>query len=252
MGNRLLARLGLGPALFIFVALWAVVALVCLTGTLIRAQQIEKKVAFITHDVSEIDKDTTSVELVMETRKIAKEILVAAQPLPGQLDQIAGSAGRIDESASGIVGSVASIDSTVGSIGQRATSINGTAHSINEKATSIDGKAKSINGAVDTIGGYVGEINGSAKAILGNFSTILETARSIDGRLVATTDKANAVLAIAQAIQADTGNILTIVGQDIKVNGGNTVLGHANSIDCSSLVNRPIGVPAEPSTYCQR
>ncbi|MEW6475232.1 MAG: hypothetical protein AB1679_23495 [Actinomycetota bacterium] len=252
MGNRVLARLGLGPAIFIFVALWAVVALVCLTGTLIRAKQIDKKVAFITHNVSDIDTDTNAVELVQETRKIAKDILAAAEPLPGQLEQIAGSAGGIDQSASGIVGSVSSIDTSVDSIGERATSINQTAHSINEKATSIDGKAKSINTAVDTIGGHVGEINGSAKGILGNFSAILEVARSIDGRLVATNEKAQGILAIAQSIRSDIGNILEIIGQDRKAKGGNTVLGHANSIDCSPLVNRPVGTPAEPSTYCQQ
>src|SRR5262245_10481469 len=117
MGNRLLARLGLGPAIFLFVALWAVVALLCLTGTLVRAQQISKKVAFITHDVSGIDDDTNAVALITETRKIARDIDAAAKPLPGQLEQIAGSAGGIDRSASAIVGSVSSIDKSVDSIG---------------------------------------------------------------------------------------------------------------------------------------
>lgn len=252
MGNRLLARLGLGPAIFLFVAVWAVAALVCLTGTLIRAQQIDKKVAVITSDVSGIDDDTEAVALIEETRKIASAIHQAAQPLPGQLGQVATSAEGINQSASAIAGSVSSIDGSVDSIGSRATSINETAHAIDAKAKSIEGKAKSIDGAVNTIGGHVGEINGSAKGILGNFSAILDTARSIDGRLVATTEKAQAILAIAESIRADTANIMGVVGSDYLVNDGNTIHGHANSIDCSSLVNRPVGVPAEPSTYCQQ
>lgn len=252
MGNRVMARLGLGPAIFIFVALWAVVALVCLTGTLVRAQQIEKKVAFITHDVSGINDDTNAVALIVETRKIAKDIATAAKPLPGQLEQIAGSAGGIDHSASAIVGSVSSIDKSVDSIGAGASSINETAHAINTKASSIEGKAKSIDGAVNTIAGSVSGINGSAKGILGNFSAILDTARSIDGRLVATNEKAQAILAIVQSIKADTANILGVVGRDHKADGGNTIQGHANSIDCSSLLNRPVGLPAEPSTYCKQ
>lgn len=252
MGNRILARLGLGPAIFLFVLVWAVAALVCLTGTLFKAMNIDKRVKGITTDVGEIDGETDAVALVIETRKIAKEIQVAAAPLPGQLEVIQGSAASIENTAKEIEGKVNSIDATVTSIGGTAQAINETINSVHAKALSIEGKAKTIDSAVGTIGGFAAEINGTAKGILGNFSTILEVARTADGRLVATADKANAIFAIVESIRSDTANVMSVLGADWKVNGGNTIHGHANSIDCSDLVNRPVGVPAEPSTYCQR
>ena len=243
---------GLARACFLIVAVWAVGALVCLTGTLLRAQSIDRTVNAITHDVAGIHQDTQAVSLLQETRKTALAIEAAAKPLSGQLGQVAASAQGIDRSAGSIRNAVASIDGSVTSIQDRAGSINTTAKSIDGAAKSIAERAKAIDGTVTSIARPVGEINVSAKGIRGNFAAILDVGKSIDARLVSTTAKADQLVAIAQAITADLNNILEEVGRDHGTPRNLTIHGHANSIDCSALLQRPDGLPAEPSSYCDK
>lgn len=247
MRKRFAQEDGLARAVFLIVAVWAVMAVGLLTGTLVSAQQIDRKVVGITKSVSEIDDDTTSVELLMETRRVASAIDQAAKPLSGQLDQVAQAAGGIDQSAASIKGNVDSINAAVNSIDAHATSINTTVKAIDGKAGSIEQNAKGIDATAKSIAAPVGEINASAKGILGNFSAILDVARSIDRRLVDTTSKADGILAVARAIQGDLANIFRELGPGHGKPGVLTLHGHANSIDCSGNT-----LLVGPSTYCDK
>ena len=79
---------GLAGIALVIVIAWALAAVMMLTGTLIAAQQIDDRVATILGEVSPIDDDLDSVKLAQETDRIAKDILTAAEPLSGQLDQV--------------------------------------------------------------------------------------------------------------------------------------------------------------------
>ncbi len=122
-----------------------------------------------------------------------------------QLDQTAITAGEIDvatknldRQAGEIVVAAQSIDRTVSSILSNATSINGTVGSINSTLGSIQGVVRSIDGGVAAINGRVGRIRGSVAGIKG-----------------------------------DTGSVLAQVGLGHGGPGGNSIHGHANSIDCA-------------------
>lgn len=236
MRSRLAARFAeedgvSGVAVFLGIAVWAVLALVCLTATLVLAGSIDQKVKGITHSVGDIDLETKGVALLTETNAIADAILVAAKPLSGQLDQVSTSAKAIDQSAASIKGHVDKIDATAGSILTNATSINGIAKEINTKALAIDGKAKDINATASAILVNAQQINASARLI---FVPIPSLARSINARLSVANDQAEAILNAAKAIAADVKNVLAQVGTETK---GNHIQGHANSIDCSALIN---------------
>jgi hypothetical protein len=245
--NRFAQEDGLARGLFLGVALWAVIAVYLLTGTLISANKINSSVKVVTVDVGAIDRETEQVALLTDTRSLAKGILGSTTPLAGQLDQVAASAGKIDQSAASIRTHVGSIDGAVASIDNDAKSITGLAKSIRDRAASIDTNAAGISGTVKNIAASAGDINGTAKGIDGNFSAILGVAKSIDGRLVDATAKVEAILAIARNINADLTNILAHVGREHEQGGKLTIHGHANAIDCSSnpaLVGR--------SEYCNK
>jgi hypothetical protein len=129
-----------------------------------------------------------------------------------QLDQTAIVAGEIDvatknldREAGDIVTSAKSIDRTVSSILSNATSINGTVGSINSTLGSIQGVVRSIDG------GSLGSRFGAA----GINTRLADIRRSVGG------------------IKSDTGSILAQVGLGHGGPGGNSIHGHANSIDCS-------------------
>jgi methyl-accepting chemotaxis protein len=196
-------------------------------------------------DVGAIDRETEQVELLGETRRLASGIRSSTEPLAGQLDQVAASAEKIKSSASSIDGAVASIDGAVTDIDKATKSINSSAKGIGGKAASIDKSAAAIGKSVSSISASAGEINGSGKGILGSFSGVLSAAKSIDTRLVDSTAKVDAILALARSINADLTNVLAHVGLKHDGEGGLTIHGHANSIDCSANA-----VLAGASSYC--
>lgn len=222
---------GLASTALVIVIAWALGAVLMLTGTLVAAQQIDEQVAVITTNVSEIDDDLDAIRLTQRTNEVAADILAAAEPLDDQLGEV--------------VASVEGIDRHVVSILDHAGSINETAGSINETVGSINANARSINATVDGINA--------------NFAAILETARSINcggiGRggiqtlaqqreicgtqgVPGINNRADVVIATAQAIRRDTTDILghvTIDGANAEQHGGPAdarIHGHANSIDC--------------------
>jgi len=137
-----------------------------------------------------------------------------------QLDQTAMVAGEIDvatknldRQAGEIVVAAQSIDRTVSSILSNATSINGTVGSINSTLGSIQGVVRSIDG------GSLGSRFGAA----GINTRLADIRRSVGG------------------IKGDTGSVLAQVGLGHGGPGGNSIHGHANSIDCAPALQLPRG-----------
>lgn len=259
---------GLAPALLVVIIAWALAAVLMLTGTILSAQRIEGNVGEITGSTSAIDNDLDSVRLAAKTTRISGDILTAAEPLVGQLDQVIVSARSIDRRANSILGTAESINGkavaindTVGRINQTAGAINQTAGAINANAGRINATAGSINANVTSILGRAraiestaGSINASARSINGRVNGIAGSVNSINGRLGRTLNegrtidpgvaginiRANRAIRLVRPIRTDLNNILDEVGRPPSATGHRqrggagdlTVHGHANSIDC--------------------
>lgn len=219
---KLSEEIGLAGQILVGVVAWALAAVLMLTNTLVAAQQIDNRVDRITHTVGPIDHDLDSVNLAAETNRIAGEIRTAASPLSGQAQQIIDATASIDTSAKSINGDVLKIGETVNGIDANADSINRNVTEINKTVKDINGTAKTISATVNQIDGNVSSIGGTVKGIDANLAAVLDTARSIRGDHAAPDSgfgtgiaginrRADAAIALLQAIKADTGNTLASV-----------------------------------------
>ena len=213
---------GLAGQILVGVIAWALGAVLLLTNTLVAAQQIDNRVDRITHTVGPIDHDLDSVNLAAETNRVAGEIKAAAAPLSGQADQIIAATASIDTSAKSINGEVQQIGASVNGIDTNARSINGNVLEINKTVKDINGTARTISGTVNGIDGNVASIGGSVRGIGANLAAVLDTARLIRGDhaapgsgfgtgIAGINRRADAAIALLQAIKADTGNTLASV-----------------------------------------
>lgn len=185
---------GLAGTLLVVVITWALAAVLMLTGTLIAAQSIDGSVEEIKNSVSPIDKDLDSIAVAGKVNDTAADILAAAEPLSGQLDEVIASVGTIDETVTGILETAGTINQTVGS----------------------------INSVVKEIGSSVDGIHASGSAILAEV-------RSIDAGVAAINGRADTIIGLVRGIENDLSNVLAQVGRG---HGTFTIHGHANNIDC--------------------
>lgn len=187
-----------GVALTI-VIIFALIAVIELTRTVVAAQQINTRVMDITGSVNGANKHLNSVPELDGVNDSAKAILVAAQPLSGQAKQIIDAA--------------TSINGTAGQIQTNATAINGTVHAIGASATSVNASVHSINNEL---------------------TTLLPVTQSIQAGVAAINGRADKVIALAAGIKGDTSNIIADVGARGQLA---TIFGQANAIDCGILVS---------------
>jgi len=279
MGERR-ATLGLAPSLpgiaLVLVIVWAFVAVLLLTGTLVNAREIDKTVPLINSQVSPIDKDTKNVALAAKTAKISEQIKKSAAPLSGQAKRIITVARSIDGRVEDIRGTAESINGTVKSINGNARAINGKVRAINGNAVSINNTVNSINGdvvsinrRVTRIGGSVTSINArvgsifrgvgprgatdrsikaSVNRILGTFKLLNPETGSIDIGVAGINARASKGITGVRTLKDDFAPISVLVGSpfgDHNTAGPGSIHGHANSIDCSKLINF-----AGPTSYC--
>ena len=278
---------GLAPALLVVIIAWALAAVLMLTGTILSAQRIERDVrGSIMGSTSAIDNDLDSVRLAAKTTRISGNILTAAEPLVGQLDQVIVSARSIDRQANSILdtaqsinGKAVAINATAGRINQTAGAINQTAGQINATAGSINANVTSILRRAQGIESTAGSINAKARSINGQVNGIAGSVNSINGRLGGTLDqvqsadpgiaginiRANRAIRLVRPIRTDLNNILDEVGRPPSATGHRqrggagdlSVHGHANSIDCEVQALRnlpPVLTTGSPpgSSYCNR
>ncbi len=253
---------GLAGVVLIIVIAWALAAVLMLTGTLTNARQINRRVKLVNNQVGPIDNNLASVKLAGRTGRIAKKIDLAAENLSGELNQVITTAGNINikvgsilSRAQSINGVVTAINTTANAINGNAHSINATVHSINSNVHSIGSHVQSIGGSVASIGGSVasihsrvaaiqgvvgpigatdGSINANVNRINGNLGNILTTADAARFGIKGINHRADVIIGLSRALKADFDGILGGVGTALNTA---TVLGHANSIDCSRLLN---------------
>lgn len=202
--ERLHGEQGLAGASLVIIIAWALAAVLMLTGTLVAAQQIDERVFEITNTVGAIKDDTGHIALTQDINEAASGIREAAAPLSGQLDSVIASAGNINSS-------VDSILATAGEINQTAGTINSTVLSINATARDIGASVDSIHSGLAGTLGHVREIHTGVADI---------------------NRRADVVIAAVNGIKADTGAIRNEVGTV----GVPSIRGHAESIDCNSIV----------------
>ena len=147
---------GANLAIVIAFALFAVIQL---TRTTIAAEQIDDKVKVIVGEVEPIDQELDAVPILDEVDRSAREILTAAQPLTGQLNDVVSSAKNID--------------GTVSSILSNATSINGTVRGIGGTVSSLQPVVRSINDGVFRINRQADEVIVLVRGIEGDTTNIL-------------------------------------------------------------------------------
>ena len=281
------ATLGLAPALpgivLVVVIVWALAAVLMLSGTLINAREINDTVPLINAQVLPIDEDLDNVELAEETARLTAQIRDAAAPLSDQADRIIAEAGKIDRNAAGILVTARAINETAGAINANALSINDTVSGINanvvsihDSVDSIGGSVFSINNRVSAVGGHVAQINARVGSILGSvgatnatddgsigaavdsilatFVALEPVTRSIEQGVADINQRAERGIAGAAALKSDFVPIRQLVGvallgapEDHRTDGLGSIHGHANAIDCARLIN-VLG----PTEYCGR
>jgi methyl-accepting chemotaxis protein len=137
---------------------FALFAVIQLTRTTIAAEQIDDKVRVIVGEVEPIDEELNAVPILDEVDRSAREILVAAQPLTGLLNEVVGSAGSIDTTVSSILSNATSINGTVRGIGGTVSSLQPVVRSINDGVAAINGRADRIIALVRGIQGDTGNV----------------------------------------------------------------------------------------------
>ena len=226
----------MSPVVLTILIAWALLSVMFLTGTLLAARSIDRSVAVIKPNVDEIGTESGFIDQARTIQNTSTKINQAAAPLSGHLATTLEVASKgIDPKLKRILGKVGQINSVAGEINGTVLSIGSNVDQIFGNASSINTSVSSIGDSVRTIDRSAKEIRGSARSILSSGNSILSRVNSID-RGVATIvgDLASPVNTTALAIKKDFIGIDERVGQDGR-NGAfaSTVVGHANSIDCS-------------------
>jgi methyl-accepting chemotaxis protein len=278
------ATLGLAPILpglvLVLVIVWALAAVLMLTGTLVNAREIDQTIPLIQNQVSPIDKNLDNVALAKKTENISGRILTRAKPLVGRTDEIITEAQSIDRNAESILDTARSINGTAKTINGNVKEINETVSSINRNVVtigssvgaiqsnvlsigrtvgSIDRDVTSINARVRSVFAGVGPVNAnddttikaSVDRILGTFTDLTPETRSIDSGVAAINRRGDSGIDEVRGIRNDLVPVFVFVGlgnpAGHDTQGPGTIHGHANSIDCSSLINS-LG----PTEFCNQ
>ncbi len=238
----------MSPVVLVVLIAWALLSVVFLTGTLLAARSIDRSVSGVTNRVDDKGKPENNIQTTVKEIKAespfiaeAKKTVVISTAIRKAAAPLSASLGRTDETAKkGIDPKLKSVLSTVGDINDVAGRINTNAKGIGStvdgiftNVIEINRKVKSIGSAAGNVRTSANEINGSARAILGSLSTILSTGRSIDDRVAMINARVRSVINETGPIKKDLDTVLSNVGER---DGTNTVLGHANGIDCSPLL----------------
>lgn len=244
MRNVLRGGGGFAPLVLVVLIVFALLAVILLTGTLLAARSIDRSVTTaktgINPVVGDIGKDTKFIDQARTIASTSGRILTAAKPLSDQLGVINQTARKgIDPKLKSILGKVGNINEVAGSINSNVLQIGSTVGAINGSAGAINGSVLSINSRGRSILRNARSINGSVNSISGDAGAILSKVQSIDGGVAQINRNAVSINGVAQPIGTDLNNVLKVVGRQGTERVGGTILFHANGIDCSVLVNDP-------------
>lgn len=251
MRNILSGARGMSPVVLVILIAWALLSVIFLTGTLLAARSIDRSVSGVTNrvddngkpekniydTVQEIGKEGKFIAEAKKTVAISTAIRKAAAPLSGHLARTLTIADKgIKPRLVSINGKVEDIIDIAGKINTNVVGIAGTVNSIHSSVLEIGGSVQSIGSKVRTINRSAQQINGSARSILGSLSSILSLVQHIDGSVDTIVGQANTISGVADTILPDFEQILANVSGEPASQHGNTVVGHANGIDCSTLL----------------
>jgi methyl-accepting chemotaxis protein len=238
----------MSPVVLVILIAWALLSVIFLTGTLLAARSIDRSVSGVTNrtgddgkpekniktTVEEIGREGKFIDEARKTVQISTAIRKAAAPLSASLGRTLNTADKgIDPKLKRILGKVGQINQTAGEINSTVLGIGATVDTIFTSVISINDSVKSIGRAGVNIRTSANQINGSARSILGSLSSVLSEAQSIDTKVTTINGQASRILGTTGPILTDFHGILRNVGTQ---NGTNTVLGHANGVDCSTLL----------------
>ena len=154
---------------------------------------------------------------------------VAARQIENRVKVIVGEVGPIDKE----LDRVADVDET----NRLAAEILVAARPLSGQAQEIIDTAKSIDRTVVGILDNAQSINASVKSISGSLNAAAPVVRSIKDGVAAINGRASRAIPIVAGIRQDLNNVLIDVGPGhTRSGGGNSIAGHANSIDCSTAV----------------
>ena len=239
----------MSPVVLVILIAWALLSVIFLTGTLLAARSIDRSVSGVTGrvdangkpeknihtTVEEIGKEGKFIAEAKKTVAISTAIRKAAAPLSGHLARTLVIADKgIKPRLNTINGKVLDIIDVAGKINSNVVSIHGTVGQIHSSVLEIGDSVQSIGSSARQINSSAQQINGSARSILGSLSSVLSLVQHIDGSVDTIVGQANTIQGVAGPILTDFNGILANVGVP---NDGNTVTGHANSIDCGTAIN---------------
>ncbi len=200
--------------MLVIIILWALLAVLMLTNTLVKAQKIDARVEVINGEVGPIDNELDNVVLAEEIADTSGQIREAALPLSGQLTQTNDSVKEIDASAETILASAGTINGTVKDINASAQQINGNVNTIGSTLDAVEGNALSVNDSVD--------------GITASFGGTLAEVVAIDDRLVVANGGVDTLLGQIRGASANIANVT-----DVQVPA---IIRNAAAIDGSVLL----------------
>ena len=209
-------HIGLGPTLtgicFAIVIAWALVSVLELTGTITAATQIKARVNVINSKLRPIHYNLSFIKYA---------------------GMVANETTEINANALAINANVLAIGASVQSIGGHVSSIGNSVASINNSVNSIGSRVTKIDADVGPIGTNGSGITADLTRTDNDFAGILTQVHQIQPELVTISGSVNTITGFVTGIKSDFDGILANVG---LTNGTGTVVGHANSIDCSALL----------------
>lgn len=218
---RRLTSQALPGIMLVIVILWALTAVIFLTGTLAAANRIESRVGIINQALTPINNKLNTVPVLAKVSDTANQIRDAAVSLSPTIGRIAESAGSIDTSLKQVNESVGPINASARQIGVSVTEIARSVGTIGPGLASVVGLTRTINGSVHSI-------DTEAAGVLNNVF-------DIRGRVALVTGQADDIIRNVREISGDTRFISNTVGAD-GITG--TVNGDAFGIATSPLLLR--------------
>jgi hypothetical protein len=184
--------------MLVIVVLWALTAVIFLTGILAAANRINNRVGVINAALTPINSKLNTVPILAKVSNTADQIRDAAANLSPTI-------GRIVESASSIDASLKSVNDAVGPI-------NKSAKAINASVLAIAASVNSIAPQLVTVLGNARTINANVHSIDGELAGTLDNVYDIRSRVALVTGQADDIIRTAADIKGDTGFISRVVG----------------------------------------
>ncbi len=221
MARQRLTSQALPGIMLVIVILWALTAVIFLTGTLAAANRIESRVGQINASLTPINSKLNTVPVLAKVSDSANQIRDAAVNL-------SPTVGRVADSASSIDTSLKQVNDAIGPINKSAKQINASVLQINQSVAAI-------NPGLTSVRGLAGTINASVHSIDGELAGTLNNVYDARGRAVLINDGVDDVIRTARSIKGDTASISAILG---TAGIPRTINGNAFGIETSPILLR--------------